>query len=131
MSSATQNKYIGRLIVGAMAIDGTLSKIEQQKVAATLEKLGMSELIADVGAAIDEDQGDFNMFAECKALMESLGSDAPEVAPVVFRMIADVIASDRFVSAQEASYLSALGRRLDIAPDAARRILRQIGRAHV
>jgi len=126
MSSATQNKYIGRLIVGAMAIDGTLSKIEQQKVAATLEKLGMSELIADVGAAIDEDQGDFNMFAECKALMESLGSDAPEVAPVVFRMIADVIASDRFVSAQEASYLSALGRRLDIAPDAARRILRQV-----
>lgn len=126
MSSAKQNRHIGRLLVGAMAIDGSLSKEEQKKVAATLEKLSMSELIADVGAAIDEDLGDFNMFKEAKELMGSLGDDAAEFAPIVFRMIADVIASDRFVSAQEAAYLSALGRKLELAPETARRILRQV-----
>jgi hypothetical protein len=126
MSSAKQNRHIAKLIVGAMAIDGSLSKEEQKKVAVTLDKLGMSELIADVGAAIDEDQGDFNMFQECKDLVQSLGADAFDTAPVVFRMIADVIASDRFVSAQEASYLSALGKRLDLAPELARKVLRQV-----
>lgn len=126
MSSAKQNRQIAKLIVGAMAIDGSLSKEEQKKVAVTLDKLGMAELIADVGAAIEEDQGDFNMFQECKDLMTSLGADAADTAPVVFRMIADVVASDRYVSAQEASYLSALGKRLDLSPEMARKILRQV-----
>lgn len=126
MSSAKQNQYIARLIVGAMSIDGSLSKSEQQKVAKTLEMLGMSELIAYVGVAIDEDQGDFNMYEECKNLVESLGSDATELAPLVFRMIADVIASDRFVSSQEALYLSAVARRLKLSTEQSQTMLKQV-----
>ena len=126
MSSARQNKHIARLIVGAMSIDGTLGKEEQKKVAATLEKIGMAELVADVGAAIEEDQGSFNMFEECKELMASLGSDAKELAPLVFRMITEVLASDRFVSAQEASYLSAVAKRFNLTMEEARQVLKQV-----
>lgn len=126
MSSAKQNRHIARLIVGAMSIDGSLSRREREKVAATLEQLGMSELIADVGAAIEDEHGDFNMFEECKDLFASLGQDAAELAPMIFRMISEVIASDRFVSAQEASYLSAMAKRLQISTPNASRILKEV-----
>jgi len=126
MSSAKQNASIARLIVGAMAIDGSLDRKEQQKVAATLDSLGMAELIADVGAAIDEDTGTFNLFDECKKLLTSLGADAAEIAPLVFRVIVDVVASDRFVSAQEAAYLSTVGKRLELDNNIAQKILKQV-----
>ncbi len=126
MSSARQNRHIARLIVGAMSIDGYLSKNEQKKVAAALEKLHMSELIADVGAAIEDDQGDFNMFDECRELLESLGSDASELASPIFRLITSVVASDRFVSSQEASYLSALARRLKLESKDSKAIFKQV-----
>ncbi len=126
MSSAKQNHSIGRLIVGAMTIDGTLSKAERQKVAVTLEKIGMAELIADVGAAIEDDDGTFNMFHECRDLVASLGGDAAEVTPLIFRVVCDVIAADRFVSAQEATYLSAMAKRLNLSDDAATTIFKQV-----
>lgn len=126
MSSAIQNRSIARLIVGAMSIDGQLDKKERQKVAAVLETLGMAELIADVGAAIEEDPGDFNMFAECDELLASLGSIADDVAPLIFRIVADVVASDRFVSAQEATYLGALAKKLRLSSDSAQAIFKQV-----
>lgn len=126
MSSAKQNRSIARLIVGAMSIDGSLSRIERQKVAKTLEKIGMPELVADVGIAIDDDDGTFNMFEECKSLLVILGSDAERVAPTVFRIVSDVIANDRFVSTQEASYLSAMARKLNIPGPKASEIFSQV-----
>lgn len=126
MSSAKQNQHIGRLIVGAMSIDGSLDKSERKKVASTLEELGMGELIADVGSAIEEDHGNINMFEECKALMHSLGSEAKAISPLIFRIIADVVASDRFVSAAEANYLAAMAKRLEISIEEARAIFKQV-----
>ena len=84
MSSASENRSIARLIVGAMTIDGSLDKHEREKVARTLDLIGMGELIAYVGAAIDEDDGTFNLYKECKALIDSLGSDATEMANAYF-----------------------------------------------
>ena len=126
MSSATQNLSIARLIVGAMTIDGSLDKGEREKVATTLDRIGMGELIAYVGAALDEDSGDFNLYEECKTLRESLGAEAAELIPLVFRVVVDVVASDRFVSSREASYLSALSRRLEISTKQAQQIFKQV-----
>ncbi|MCB0323764.1 MAG: hypothetical protein KDD69_09335 [Bdellovibrionales bacterium] len=126
MSTIVQNRHIARLIVGAMSIDGTLGKKERQKLAATLTQIGMAELIADVGIAIDEDDGSFNMFEECKELLDSLGADAEEMAPVLFRIICDVVAADRFVSMQEASYLSAMARRLKLNAEQSKNIFRSV-----
>lgn len=126
MSSAAQNRSIARLIVGAMTIDGSLSPEEQRKVAQTLERIGMGELVANVGIAIEEDDTNFNMFEECQQLSQSLGSDAPEVCPLIFRVVADVLASDRFVSIQEASYLAAMAKRLGISTKAAKALLKQV-----
>ncbi len=126
MSSAKQNRSIARLIVGAMTIDGSLSKQEQEKVARALDQLGFGELIADVGIAIEEENGTFNMFVECKELMKSLGSDARETAPLIFRVVAEVIASDRFVSSREALYLSAMAKRLEIPTPAAQSLFKQV-----
>ncbi len=126
MSSSKQNQHIGKLIVGAMSIDGTLGKDEREKLAKTLDKIGLPELIADVGAAIEEDDGTFNMFEEGKELYESLGADADTTSPIIFRIICDVVASDRFVSSQEASYLSALARRLKISGEDSKRIFQSV-----
>lgn len=126
MSSAKQNQSIAKLIVGAMTIDGSLDKKEREKVALTLDKIGMGELIADVGAAIEEDSGNFNMFQEASDLVSSLGSDAAEVAPLIFRIVTDVVANDRFVSMREAGYLSSLAKRLNIPTEQARAIFRQV-----
>lgn len=126
MSSAKQNRHIGRLIVGAMSIDGSMSKPERDKVATTLNHLGMAELIADVGAAIEEDDGSFNMFQECKDLVASLGHEAAEVTPLIFRIVCDIIASDRFVSSQEASYLSAMAKRMELSDQVATSIFKQV-----
>lgn len=126
MSSAKQNIHISRLIVGAMCIDGSLDREERKKVSQILENLGMIELIADVGVALDADEGDFNLFEECDALLASLGSIANEVAPLIFRIVADVVASDKFVSAHEVTYLSALSRRLGIPAGIAAKIFQQV-----
>lgn len=126
MSSIQQNRHIARLIVGAMSIDGELSKGEQKKVAKALDELHMHELVADFGAALDDDFGDFNMFKECKLLMESMGNEAEKAAPMIFRLILEVIASDRFVSEQEASYISALARRFRLPTDDTKKIFAQV-----
>ena len=126
MSVNRQNRHIARLLVGAMSIDGELTKEEQAKVATTLSKLGLDELIADVGAVLEEDQSAFNMFEETRELIVSLGSDAEELAPVIFRLITDVVASDRFVSSQEASYLSALSRRLKLTSEQSKKIFKAV-----
>lgn len=125
MSSARQNRSIARLIVGAMTIDGSLDRAEREKVARTLDRIGMAELVADVGAAIDEDDGNFNMFAECKELIQSMGSEVIELSPLVFRVVTDVVAADRFVTIREAAYLSAMSKSLNIAVPMARAIFKQ------
>lgn len=86
----------------------------------------MAELIADVGAAIEDDFGDFNMFQECKDLLVVLGADAKDFTPLVFRIVCDVIASDRFVSAQEATYLSAMAKKLDLSDEKAMTVFKQV-----
>lgn len=109
-----------------MTIDGSLDAAEREKVAHTLEEIGMAELIADVGAAIEDDSGDFNLFEECKVLSESLGGARNNVAPLIFRVVADVVASDRFVSSREAAYLSALARQIGISTEAAKQIFKEV-----
>ena len=126
MSSAKQNFSIARLIVGAMCIDGSLDREERKRVSRILEDLGMIELIADVGVALDADEGDFNLFQECDELKASLGEIANEVTPLIFRIVADVVASDRFVSSLEVTYLSALSRRLGIPSAVASKIFQQV-----
>ncbi len=126
MSSAKQNRSIARLIVGAMSIDGVLDKTERDKVAHALGMLGMGELIADVGVAIEADPGDFNMFAECQDLVDTLGTLAPDVTPLIFRIVADVVASDQFVSAQEAGYLSSMAKKLGLTAALAKSIFQQV-----
>jgi len=126
MNSLEQNRHIARLLVGAMSIDGQLCAEEQAKVAQALTELHMPELIADFGEALEEDSGDFNMFKECKLLVTSLGSQADKAAPLIFRLILEVIASDRFVSAQEASYLSAMAKRFGLPVETTREIFKQV-----
>lgn len=130
MSSAKQNQSIARLIVGAMSIDGTLDSSEREKVAAALVNIGMEELVADVGSALEQDDGSFNLYAECKNLVESLGAAAPEVAPLVFRVVTEVVAYDRFVSSREASYLSGMAKRLDLPMPQAQTIFKQAMAGH-
>ena len=126
MSSASQNKHIARIIVGAMTIDGSLSKEERQKVAKTLENIGMGELVDDVGAAIEAEDGNFSMFDEVKVLMDELGSDAADLSPLIFRCVCDVVASDRYVSQREASYLSALAKRLGLSVSKSKAMFTQV-----
>lgn len=126
MSSAAQNKSIARLIVGAMSIDGHLGKEERRKVAKTLDVIGMGELIADVGAAIEDNDGSFDLYDECKSLKSSLGSGFKELSPLIFRMVCDVLASDRYVSAQEALYLSAMARQLGIGSRMAKQTFKEV-----
>ena len=124
--SSEQNKSIARLLVGAMSLDGELSKQEQQKVVAVLKDKGMSELIADFGLAIDEDHGDFDQFQECKNLVALVGENIDQVGSLAFRMILDVVASDRYVSLQEASYMSALSRGLKVPLERAQKLFKSV-----
>ncbi len=109
-----------------MTIDGSLDKQEREKVAKTLDAIGMGELIAYIGAAIEEDDGTFNLHKECKSLIEVLGSEATEMAPLIFRVVTDVVAHDRFVSANEAAYLSGLAKRLNIPMPVAQQLFKQV-----
>ncbi len=126
MRSSQENRIIGRIIVGAMCIDGTLNKKEREHVAQILTKRGASELVAYVGTALDEDLGDLDLFKECRDLLEHLGGKAQSAAPEIFKLVSSVVASDRYVSAQEAQYLSALARRLKISTEKSKSILKEI-----
>lgn len=127
MSSAKQNRSIARLIVGAMSIEGSFDKAESEKLARTLAEIGMAELIADVGSVIESSEHEgANLFKECADLRESLGSDADELAPMIFRIICDALMSDRFLSYRESAYLSAMARRLEIPTLVAQNILKQV-----
>lgn len=126
MGAAKQNRLIARIIVGAIAADGEFDDKEKQKAISTLQKLGMDELIADFGIALDEDDTNFNLFKECSELVESLGSNATEVCPLLFRLIAEVVASDRFVTMSEATYLSSVAKRLNLSNEQARKIFKEV-----
>jgi hypothetical protein len=126
MRSSRENRIIGKIIVGAMCIDGTLNKKEREHVAHILDKKGASELVAYVGTALDDDAGDLDLFRECRELLELLGNKAPSQAPEIFRLVASVVASDRFVSSEEAQYLSALARRLKLSTERSKSILKEI-----
>ena len=126
MNRVGRAKHIAKLIVGAMSIDGTLSKEEQAAVAKTLDKMGYQELMAYVKVVIEEDQGDLDLYQECRELIESLEDKTQEVSTIIFRGIAEVIATDRFVSLNEASYLSAIAKGLKLNPQTASNILRQV-----
>ena len=124
MSSSKQNQHIARLIIGAMTIDGEMSDKELAKCGATLEAIGMGQLVAYLGSVLQEDESQYNMFQECKDLVTSLGSESKEVSPLVFRIVVDVVAADRFVSLREASYLAAMAKRLDMSMDDAKSIFK-------
>lgn len=126
MNKALQNRYIARLIVGAMTIDGSLDKKEREKTIRTLTRLHMGELIADFGSALDDADGTPNMFQEAKEFVQQLGSHAEQITPMVYRVIAEVIASDRFVSMNEAAYLSALAKRFGMSMRDAQQILKEV-----
>lgn len=127
MSSATQNRLIAKLIVGAMAVDNSLDKGSSNKVAQTLLTVGLGELIADIGSVIDDyGSEDINVFQVCKDLQASLGGDAHVLAPLLFRAVVEVVSFDRFVSLNEATYLAAVARRLGIELQQAQGILRQV-----
>jgi tellurite resistance protein len=126
MRSAQENRIIGKILVGAMCIDGTLNKKEREHVAQILTKRGAPELVADVGAALENDFGDLDLFKECRELLEHLGNKASTATPDIFKLVASVVASDRYVSAQEAQYLSALARRLKLSTQQSQTILKGI-----
>jgi hypothetical protein len=126
MANSQQNKHIARLIVGAMNLDGQLSKKEREKVVKTLTEMGMQEMIADFGAAFDDDLGALNVFQECQDLVSSLGSSIGQAAPLIFRLISEVVASDRFVSSNEAAYLSGIAKRLGLSAENSRGILKEV-----
>jgi hypothetical protein len=86
----------------------------------------MGELVADVGAAIEDYDDNYNMFTECKELREGLGGNADRLAPMIFRVVCDVVANDRFVSMREASYLSAMSRRLEVPLEKAKSIFKEV-----
>ncbi len=125
MSSAKENQHIARLIVGAMSIDGDMDEKELQKCAATLNEIGMGQLVAEVGVALEEVDSNFNVFKECKDLVASLGSNSKELSPLIYRIVVDVLASDRFVSMREASYLAAIAKRLDLEWEDAQNIFKK------
>ena len=126
MNKALQNKFIARFIVGAMTIDGSLDRKEREKVVRTLERLHMSELIADFGAAVDDLDDAPNMYQEAKEFVGLLGAHAAQITPMVFRLVVEVIASDRFVSLNEAGYLSGLAKRFNIPMKDAQRIIKEV-----
>lgn len=130
MSSAKQNHHIARLIVGAMTIDGSLDEHERQEIAQTLIEQGLSELVAYVGAAMEEDQGDFNLYTECDELLACMNNEAGEVMPLVFRLVCDVIAADRFVSERETLYISAMAKRLGLSVLSAQKIFQGVLASH-
>lgn len=126
MSKIQENKHIARIIVGAMSIDGELSKDDQQKVITALQALGMQELIADFGNALETDYGDFDLFQESKNLIACLGDTAEARIPTIFKLICNVVVSDRFVSVLEASYLSAISKRLKLPIEKSREIFKEV-----
>ena len=130
MGKVQENKHIAKLIVGAMSIDGELSKDDQLKVVAALQSLGMNDLVADFGEALETDYGDFDLYQESKELLAVLGDHTESSTPIIFRLICNVVVSDRFVSVQEASYLSALGKRLKLTIEASREICNSIHGFH-
>ena len=126
MGKVQENKHIAKLIVGAMSIDGELSKDDQLKVVAALQSLGMNDLVADFGEALETDYGDFDLYQESKELLAVLGDHTESSTPIIFRLICNVVVSDRFVSVQEASYLSALGKRFKLTIEASREIFKSV-----
>lgn len=126
MRTLQANKAIATILVGAMGIDGSLSKEERERVAKVLTAMGEVELLPEVGLALDNDFGDFDLFRECKNLLQTPISQSQEEVQKVFKLVASVISTDRFVSQDEASFLSALSRCLKIAPDRAKKILQEV-----
>lgn len=126
MFTKEESKIIARLIVGAATIDGTLNSQEREQLSTALIEQGFTTVVAEVGAALDEDFGDFDIFRDSKKLLDALGSKAPTATPKIFKIIATSITGDRFVSEQEASFLSALSRRLKISTNVAGKILKEI-----
>ncbi len=126
MSSASVNKSISRLIVGAMSIDGELNEEERLRVAKILDFIGMPDLIADVGAAIESTSGQFDLYKECRLVKELIKDELKETAPLIFRTVSDVLAVDRFLSTEEALYLSSMARQLGISSKVSKQILKEV-----
>jgi len=126
MFSNEESKIIARLIVGATSIDGTLNSSERESLSNSLIEQGFASLVAEVGIALDDDFSDFDIFQESRNLLEKLGSKSIELNPKIFTIIASSISGDRFISEQEASFLSALSRRLKLSTIQAGKIIKEI-----
>ena len=131
MFSNEESKIIARLIVAGVSIDGSLNSKERESLAEcilnqTYINSSLNTLVADVGYALDNDFGDFDIFQDSKNLLDKLGSRAVEISPKIFKLVSACVSGDRFISAQEASFLSALSRRLKISTPIAGKILKEL-----
>jgi hypothetical protein len=126
MFSNQEAKIIARLIVGAASIDGTLNTKERELLSSSLIEQGFSTIVAEIGTALDDDFSTFDIFLESRTLLENLGSKSSELTPKIFKIIATSISGDRFISEQEASFLSALSRRLKLSTAQAGKIIKEI-----
>ncbi len=121
-----ENKHIANLIVGAMGIDGELCIADRNKAISALEAMHMHELVADLGQAIENDCGDFDLYKESRELVEVLGKDSTSKLASIYKVICKVLSSDRFLSVQEATYLSALRKRFKLEVPEAQNILKEV-----
>ena len=121
-----ENKHIANLIVGAMSIDGELCTEDRSKAISALEAMQMHELVSDLGLAIENDDGDFDLFRESRELINALGKDSSARLADIFKVICKVLSSDRFLSVQEATYLSALTKRFKLELPVAQNILKEV-----
>ena len=87
---SVENKHIANLIVGAMSIDGELCIADRNKAVAALEAMQMHELVADLGQAIENDSGDFDLFKESKELISLLGKNSGAKLADIFKVICKI-----------------------------------------
>ncbi len=123
MYIAEVNKAVARLIVCGMSIDSELSKKERESLATTINSLKADYLLSDIGIALEEDDGDLDLFQEGKIITEN-NLAASEIESI-FSLICNIISSDRFISFNEANFLSALSKRLRLPIKNAKEILQK------
>lgn len=126
MFTLEERKAIARIIVAGASIDGTLNSHDRESLSKILNALQLTDVLAEVGFALDHDFGDFDIFHETKILNETLGERAKKLTPIIFEIITQCVSGDRFVSAQEATFLSTLARRLKLSTHIAGKILKGV-----
>lgn len=126
MFTNEENKSIARIIVAGASIDGTLNSADREMLSNALLKLNLEDLLAEVGFALEHDSGDFDIFEDTKKLIETLGDRSRQLSPLIFEIMAQCISGDRYISTQEATFLSTIARRLKLSTSVAGSILKKV-----